>query len=330
MTSHRPVVPARPAAGGPPGARRGDRRRRPTGPWWRCSCVDPRLWGPAGGDPTRLPRGVPPGPRRVDRRPAGRAGRRPRCRRASARRGGRGRRGRRRRRPRPYGIARDAAVAAPWPAPVGRSSTVGSPYAVAPGTVRNGAGDAVQGLHARSRGPGRAHGWAAPVRGARRVPWATGLASDGSRPRPRSDADAPRAGEAAAKRGCPPVPRAAPRRLRRRRDAPARRHVPPVALPRWGCIHPRQLLARLDRAKADARFRNELCWREFYADVLSTDPTPPAHASPPRWERWRSTPGRPADDALRRVVRGPHRLPDRRRRHAPAARPRAGCTTGCG
>ena len=40
---------------------------------------------------------------------------------------------------------------------------------------------------------------------------------------------------------------------------------------KYGSIHPRQILARLgevdDAADAD-KYRSELCWREFYADVL--------------------------------------------------------------
>ena len=35
-----------------------------------------------------------------------------------------------------------------------------------------------------------------------------------------------------------------------------------------GCIHPRTILARLGRSRAHERFRQELAWREFYADVL--------------------------------------------------------------
>ena len=41
---------------------------------------------------------------------------------------------------------------------------------------------------------------------------------------------------------------------------------------KWGCIHPRQLLAKLGGSDAERRFRAELCWREFYADVLHHRP----------------------------------------------------------
>lgn len=37
---------------------------------------------------------------------------------------------------------------------------------------------------------------------------------------------------------------------------------------RWGEIHPRTLLADLDKTQAHEIFRKEIAWREFYADVL--------------------------------------------------------------
>ena len=41
---------------------------------------------------------------------------------------------------------------------------------------------------------------------------------------------------------------------------------------RWGCLHPRQVLARLGRKHAHQVLRSELAWREFYADVLFRQP----------------------------------------------------------
>ncbi|MDP2013925.1 MAG: deoxyribodipyrimidine photo-lyase [Actinomycetota bacterium] len=45
---------------------------------------------------------------------------------------------------------------------------------------------------------------------------------------------------------------------------------------RWGEIHPRSMLSQL--GDGDATFRKELCWREFYADVLLHSPAS-AHES---------------------------------------------------
>jgi len=41
---------------------------------------------------------------------------------------------------------------------------------------------------------------------------------------------------------------------------------------RWGEVHPRTLLADLDKTSAHEVFRKEIAWREFYADVLHHNP----------------------------------------------------------
>lgn len=41
---------------------------------------------------------------------------------------------------------------------------------------------------------------------------------------------------------------------------------------RFGVVHPRQLLADLSASPGADHFRSELCWREFYADVLFHQP----------------------------------------------------------
>ena len=41
---------------------------------------------------------------------------------------------------------------------------------------------------------------------------------------------------------------------------------------KWGEVHPRTLLADLGQSKSHETFRNELCWREFYAHVLWHQP----------------------------------------------------------
>jgi len=51
---------------------------------------------------------------------------------------------------------------------------------------------------------------------------------------------------------------------------------------RWGEIHPRSLLAEL--SDADEVYRKELCWREFYADVLWQRPQSARHSMDPRFD----------------------------------------------
>ena len=41
---------------------------------------------------------------------------------------------------------------------------------------------------------------------------------------------------------------------------------------KFGIVHPRQLLARLDASAGAEHFRSEIAWREFYADVLHHQP----------------------------------------------------------
>ncbi|MFM8349618.1 MAG: cryptochrome/photolyase family protein [Actinomycetales bacterium] len=56
---------------------------------------------------------------------------------------------------------------------------------------------------------------------------------------------------------------------------------------RWGEVHPRSLLAEL--SDADEVYRKELCWREFYADVLARDPGSARHSMDRRFDeqmRW--------------------------------------------
>jgi deoxyribodipyrimidine photo-lyase len=166
----------------------------------------------------------------------------------------------------PYGSRRDDAVERALPVPLVRT---GSPYAVSPHRVVKADGTPFRVFSPFYRA-WQQHGWPAPaatITG--RVEWHSGLAGADIPDEPDLPAglELPAAGEDAA--------RAAWRRYRRRaladyaalRDRPdldATSHMS-VHL-KWGCIHPRTLLADLGRG--DERFRQELAWREFYAMVL--------------------------------------------------------------
>jgi deoxyribodipyrimidine photo-lyase len=66
---------------------------------------------------------------------------------------------------------------------------------------------------------------------------------------------------------------------------------------RFGEIHPRSLLA--DLGDADEVFRKEICWREFYADVLFHNPASTTHSLDARYDsimRW--TTGKQAEEFL--------------------------------
>jgi deoxyribodipyrimidine photo-lyase len=173
----------------------------------------------------------------------------------------------------PYGRQRDAAVeTALGDVPLVRT---GSPYAVTPGRITKDDGTPFKVFSPFARA-WRAHGWHSPAPRPRSVPWATGVRSDDPPPQQDVEARLPPAGEAAAL--------AAWHRFRDERvlGYPEVRNQPGVegtsrlsAYLKYGCVHPRTLLADLadPAVRGAARqgaesFENELAWRDFYADVL--------------------------------------------------------------
>jgi deoxyribodipyrimidine photo-lyase len=179
----------------------------------------------------------------------------------------------------PTGRRRDRAVRAALAAGGVDWVETGTPYAVGPGSVRNGSGDPYRVFTPFSRA-WRDHGWPLPAA----EPAGLRLAQVPSDPQALRLLD-----EALAAPGLPALPEAgegaALRRWRRFRDGAlaaydigrdradgegASRLSPYLKV---GALHPRTLLADLagtpvaSRAGAD-RFVTELAWREFYADVL--------------------------------------------------------------
>ena len=181
----------------------------------------------------------------------------------------------------PYGAARDEAVEQRLEADGRRLERVGSPYAVEPGTIRTGAGQPYKVFTPFSKA-WVAHGWPAPQRAPTDVRWVD-VAGRGIPAAPRSEARLPLPGEAAAK--------ATARRFydewldgydEHRDDPGADRTSRLSPYLKWGCIHPRQLLARLGGTRSERAFRRELCWREFYADVLHHRPETARQAYDPK------------------------------------------------
>ena len=90
---------------------------------------------------------------------------------------------------------------------------------------------------------------------------------------------------------------------------------------KFGCLHPRQLLHRLDLDDPEHEmFARQLAWRDFYADVLYAWPDSAWQAFNPALADIPVDTGTARRRALRGLVRRPHRLSDRRCRHAPARR----------
>ena len=151
----------------------------------------------------------------------------------------------------------------------------GSPYAVAPGRIRNGSGDPYKVFTPFSRAWAD-HGWRGPVDAPTGVSWLRLEQDTTDIPEPRVPAglELPEAGEAAALRRWEEfldrVDSYAEDRDRPGIEGTSRMSVHL----KYGEVHPRTLLADLaPRRSEGARvYRTELAWREFYADVLHTRP----------------------------------------------------------
>jgi deoxyribodipyrimidine photo-lyase len=169
----------------------------------------------------------------------------------------------------PYGATRDRRVEEALAEHGIALQRTGSSYAVAPGSVLNGAGRGYQ-VFTPFRRAWAEHGWPPPAAEPTHRDW---LRLPGAR-LPSVDLPEglrlPEAGEHAAR-----VRWAA--FLDRLDDYDTARDLPAVdgtsrmsVHLKWGEIHPRTLLAGLGprRSAGAAAYRTELAWREFYADVL--------------------------------------------------------------
>jgi deoxyribodipyrimidine photo-lyase len=165
----------------------------------------------------------------------------------------------------PYGRRRDDAVERTLDVPLVRT---GSPYAVAPGRLTTQAGTPFQ-VFTPFRGAWLDHGWSAPARTPRAVPWAD-VRSDGLPDVPATDVRLPPAGERAARERWTDYLHGDLAEYGTLRDRPDLDATSMLSIPlKFGELHPRTLLADLAAAPFDvATFRSELAWREFHADVL--------------------------------------------------------------
>jgi deoxyribodipyrimidine photo-lyase len=179
----------------------------------------------------------------------------------------------------PYGRRRDATVKEALAADQRHLRGIGSPYAVAPGSVTKEDGTPYAVFTPFSK-VWRRLGWDLPVDApGGDFRWAdiTTVASDPLAERPDPGFDLATPGEVTA------LDRWAHFLAAGVDDYPDRRNVPGLAgtsklspALKWGTIHPRQLLADLDASGAGPKghtvFSSELAWREFYADVLFHQP----------------------------------------------------------
>ena len=171
----------------------------------------------------------------------------------------------------PYGAERDRRVEAALSHAGRELVRTGSPYAVAPGRVRRADGSPYRVFTPYSRA-WRAAGWRAPAARPREIAWrelgGTGIPDDP----PLGETELPPAGETAARDRLEAFLKSVDG-YADGRDRPAQAATSHLsAYLKYGCIHPRTILAELPASPGAATFQNELAWREFYADVLWHQP----------------------------------------------------------
>ncbi len=164
----------------------------------------------------------------------------------------------------PYGSARDTNVEKALDVPLVRT---GSPYAVAPGRVVK-SDDTPYRVFTPFYKAWTTHGWRAPANGA--LPTFVSASSE-QMPQVKSPVPLPPAGEAAAWESWKQFKKTALAQYDETRNRPdldgtsvLSHHL------KYGEIHPRSLLAELK--PEHIVFIKEICWREFYADILFHNP----------------------------------------------------------
>lgn len=197
----------------------------------------------------------------------------------------------------PYGRRRDRAVESRLEAVGVAVEWTGSPYAVEPGTVVKSDGTPFRVFTPFSRAWAE-HGWAAPVAQPERISWAHNVSGVALPPAPAVAAVLPTPGEEAAARTWERFRSLDLDDYAARRNQPAGDHTSRLSpYLRWGCMHPRSVLAGLDVArKGHSVFRGELAWREFYADVLWHHPGSARSALQPAMASMRLDRGAVADE----------------------------------
>ena len=195
----------------------------------------------------------------------------------------------------PYGRVRDGSLA-------DLLERVGSPYVVDPGTVRKTDGTPFK-VFTPFFKTWRTHRWDPPDAPPTDVEWVT-VPGDGIPDGPPVSASLPDAGEEAAHRRLD----AFRERLDRYgddRNAPGVDGTSRLSVDlKYGTLHPRQLLHGLGRSAGEQRFRTELAWREFYADVLWHRPETAREPLLPAVGRIAVDDGPDADERFAAWVRG--------------------------
>ena len=171
----------------------------------------------------------------------------------------------------PYGRARDARIEKAGI----KLIRTGSPYAVAPGRVRKPSDDTPYKVYTPFYRAWLEHGWRAPAPKSKEIKCAKPGKSDRNFPDWKAPEAfiVPPAGEAAALLRWKEFKKKSLDLYDEQRNfagidgtSKLSHHL------KFGEIHPRTLLADLNKTKAHEVYRKEIAWREFYADVLFHNP----------------------------------------------------------
>ena len=191
----------------------------------------------------------------------------------------------------PYGSRRDANTRAALARNRVDLRFVSTPYAVAPGKLVTASGSPFQ-VFTPFWKAWRSHGWDLPIESPSNADLAKvtrfGISDDTRVPRTANFAPTyTTPGEHAARERLEAFLAANVADYRDRRDLPGEDGTSRLsAYLRFGCLHPRQILSRLDPiSKGSEVFEKELCWREFYADVLWQRPDARDHPYRQEWSK---------------------------------------------
>lgn len=197
----------------------------------------------------------------------------------------------------PYGVARDDQVERALGAAGMELRRVGTPYLVPPATVTTLAGEHYKVFTPYYRSWRDLAGEAPSPTPT--VTWAEGPGSEPVPAAPLLDARLPEAGEAAAHDRLDLFLDERAARYHEARNDPGLDGTSRLSAHlKFGCIHPRQVVARLQEVGGGPGievFRSELAWREFYADVLFHRPETAREAVLPKMRAMRSDEGSAAD-----------------------------------
>jgi len=184
----------------------------------------------------------------------------------------------------PYGRKRDVEVEKELAKNGIKLIRTGSAYAVAPFRVTKDDGTPYRVFTPFYRS-WVSHGWRKPAPKFKKEPnWIKPLKNEG-RPKVTSEIEIPKAGEKNALDLFTKFLKSGIKGYDQNRNRPDLEGTSKLSIPlRFGEIHPRTILMELNDSKDHDTYRKEICWREFYAEVLATAPESETKSLDQKWE----------------------------------------------